>query len=89
MQPTSVKFVPIITPGGTAGDKSLGMGQHKFVVLRRVAEFPGIARGSLFNSLSMSDAHAEAALTSLVTEEFVVDFAGGLSATKVGHKALE
>lgn len=71
MNPTSTKFTPIITPGGTAGDKSLGMGQHKYVVLRRIAEFGVMSRVDLFNSLSMSDAHTTEALDCLLADGMV------------------
>lgn len=85
--PTSVKFnldLPKRDSTGPIND----FGQHKFVVLRKLAELGRVPRAELLTSLIMSDAQASGALEKLMVADLVLEADGLLSVTEAGAAKL-
>ena len=85
--PTSVKFnldLPKRDNTGSIND----FGQHKFVVLRKLADLGRATRAELLTSLIMSDAQAVAALENLIDAGLVREADGFLEVTDAGAAKL-
>lgn len=85
--PTTVKFnldLPKRDSTGPIND----FGQHKFVVLRKLADLGRVTRAELLTSLIMSDAQAVAALEKLIDAALVRESDGFLEVTAAGAAKL-
>lgn len=85
--PTSVKFnldLPARDSTGPIND----FGQHRFVVLRRLAELQPCGRAQLLTALIMSDAQATAALEKLLAGGLAQEADNVLTLTEAGAQKL-
>lgn len=83
------KFKPCIPPGTGASGPVNVFGQHRFVVLRAVAEMPGIARSDLKARLTLPDARIDEVLDGLVADGLVHKGGPAYTTTAAGKAALE
>lgn len=87
--PTSVRFnldLPARNSTGPIND----FGQHKFVVLRKLAELQPTTRAQLLTALIMSDAQATSALEKLLEAGMAAEGANQvLAITELGRQQLE
>lgn len=85
--PTSVKFKLDLPKRDSTGPIN-DFGQHKFVVLRKLAELGRVPRSELLTSLIMSDAQATGALEKLIEAGLVREAEGFLEVTGAGAAKL-
>lgn len=83
------KFKPCIPPGTGAGGPVNAFGQQRFVVLRDVAEMPGITRDELKAGPTLPDVRIDEVLDGLVAAGLVQKDGPAYIATAAGKAALE
>lgn len=83
-------FKPCIPPNSGASGPVNDFGQQRYVVLRIVAEKPGLTRDMLHCSMTMADAHISAALDKLIDAGLVAEAPDTtLTVTRAGAEKLE
>lgn len=84
------KFKPCIPPGTGASGPVNAFGQHNFVVLRKIAENPGIDVSWLRLHLTLSDTRVLEVVNKLMFEGYIEEMATDLLvATSKGLDLLE